>query len=35
MDTDILDGILGLEEEFYNQGYELGVADGARAGYTG
>jgi mRNA export factor len=34
MDTDILDGILELEDEFYKEGYALGVADGARAGYT-
>jgi hypothetical protein len=34
MDTDILDNILSLEEEFYKEGYHLGVIDGARAGYT-
>ncbi|OKL60537.1 hypothetical protein UA08_04309 [Talaromyces atroroseus] len=34
MDTDLLDGVLGLEEEFYKEGYALGVTDGARAGYT-
>ncbi|RAO65345.1 uncharacterized protein BHQ10_001357 [Talaromyces amestolkiae] len=34
MDTDILDNILSLEEQFYKEGYDLGVIDGARAGYT-
>jgi hypothetical protein len=34
MDTDILDNILSLEEQFYQEGYDLGVIDGARAGYT-
>lgn len=34
MDTDLLDSLLGLEEEFYQEGYNLGVADGTDAGYT-
>lgn len=34
MATDILDEVLSLEEQFYQEGYNLGVADGTRAGYT-
>lgn len=34
MDSDLLESVLGLEEKFYNEGYQLGLADGARAGYT-
>ncbi|KAJ5768838.1 hypothetical protein N7520_003397 [Penicillium odoratum] len=34
MESDLLDGLLDLEEQFYNEGYQLGVADGAEAGYT-
>ncbi|KAK2769887.1 hypothetical protein FQN53_005820 [Emmonsiellopsis sp. PD_33] len=34
MDHDLLDSLLGLEDGFYNEGYELGVSDGARAGYS-
>ncbi|KAJ5112997.1 hypothetical protein N7456_001531 [Penicillium angulare] len=34
MDSNILDSLLDLEEQFYNEGYKLGVADGAEAGYT-
>lgn len=34
MDHDLLDGLLDLEERFYKEGYDLGVADGAQAGYT-
>lgn len=33
MNTDLLDSVLGLEDEFYNEGYVLGTADGTRAGY--
>lgn len=33
MDVDPFDSLLNLEEDFYNEGYQLGVADGARAGY--
>jgi hypothetical protein len=33
MDTDLLDSLLGLEDEFYNEGHALGSSDGARAGY--
>lgn len=33
MDTDLLDGLLSLEEDFYHEGYALGAADGARAGH--
>ncbi|KAI1935563.1 hypothetical protein LOZ66_005103 [Ophidiomyces ophidiicola] len=29
-----LDSLLGLEEGFYAEGYELGVTDGQRAGYN-
>lgn len=34
MDSNLLDSLLDLEEQFYNEGYNLGVADGAEAGYT-
>lgn len=34
MDPDLLESVLGLEEKFYHEGYQLGLADGARAGYT-
>ncbi|KAJ5297968.1 hypothetical protein PENANT_c012G00283 [Penicillium antarcticum] len=34
MDSNLLDSLLDLEEEFYNEGYELGTADGAESGYT-
>jgi len=34
MDSDFLDGLLQLEDEFYNEGYKLGVTDGAQAGYA-
>ncbi|KAJ5714301.1 uncharacterized protein N7483_011482 [Penicillium malachiteum] len=34
MDSNLLDSLLDLEEQFYNEGYQLGVADGAEAGYT-
>lgn len=34
MESNLLDSLLDLEEQFYNEGYELGVADGAEAGYT-
>ncbi|CRG85609.1 hypothetical protein PISL3812_02654 [Talaromyces islandicus] len=34
MDSDLLESVLGLEEKFYHEGYQLGLADGARAGYT-
>jgi hypothetical protein len=34
MDGDLLDGLLDLEERFYEEGYELGAKDGARAGYN-
>ncbi|KAL1975626.1 hypothetical protein VTN31DRAFT_4018 [Thermomyces dupontii] len=32
--ADPLEDLLNLEEKFYKEGYDLGVADGARAGYT-
>ena len=32
MEEDPFDRLLDLEDTFYNEGYELGVADGARAG---
>jgi hypothetical protein len=34
MDSNFLDSLLDLEEQFYNEGYDLGVSDGAHAGYT-
>ena len=34
MESNLLDSLLDLEEQFYNEGYELGAADGAKAGYT-
>ncbi|KAJ5909031.1 hypothetical protein N7495_001713 [Penicillium taxi] len=34
MESNILDRLLDLEEQFYQEGYELGVADGTEAGYT-
>lgn len=30
----MLDSLLELEEKLYQEGYDLGIADGARAGYT-
>ncbi|KAI9370927.1 hypothetical protein BJX61DRAFT_535196 [Aspergillus egyptiacus] len=34
MDHNLLDSLLDVEEDFYKEGYELGAADGAEAGYT-
>ena len=34
MESNLLDSLLDIEEQFYNEGYNLGVADGADAGYT-
>lgn len=34
MESNLLDGLLDLEEDFYKEGHDLGVADGAHAGYT-
>lgn len=34
MESNLLDSLLDLEEQFYKEGYDLGVADGAHAGYT-
>ena len=34
MDPNFLDGLLDLEEDFYNEGYKLGWSDGAHAGFT-
>lgn len=34
MESNLLDSLLDLEEQFYNEGYNLGTADGAKAGYT-
>ncbi|KAL2803345.1 hypothetical protein BJX63DRAFT_76364 [Aspergillus granulosus] len=34
MDTNLLESLLDLEEDFYKEGYDLGAADGAEAGYT-
>lgn len=33
MEDDIFDSLLNLEDEFYDEGYQLGVADGSRAGH--
>ncbi|KAI5291032.1 hypothetical protein KEM52_000273 [Ascosphaera acerosa] len=30
---DVLDDLLGLEDEFYQEGFQLGAQDGTRAGY--
>lgn len=32
MESDPFDDLLGLEEQFYNEGYQLGSDDGAKAG---
>jgi len=32
METDPFDDLLGLEDQFYNEGYQLGVAEGKEAG---
>lgn len=32
MEPDPFDDLLGLEDEFYNEGYQLGALDGAKAG---
>lgn len=34
MEDDPFDGLLGLEDRFYDEGYKLGVADGTRAGHV-
>ncbi|KAL4868178.1 hypothetical protein BDV12DRAFT_106951 [Aspergillus spectabilis] len=34
MDNNLLESLLDLEEDFYKEGYDLGTADGAEAGYT-
>lgn len=34
MESNLLDDLLDLEEDFYKEGHDLGVADGAHAGYT-
>ncbi|KAJ5689748.1 hypothetical protein N7462_004140 [Penicillium macrosclerotiorum] len=34
MDSNLLDSLLDLEEQFYQEGYSLGAADGAQSGYT-
>ncbi|CEN62094.1 hypothetical protein BJX68DRAFT_180874 [Aspergillus pseudodeflectus] len=34
MDNNLLESLLDLEEDFYKEGYDLGAADGAEAGYT-
>ncbi|KAL1967521.1 hypothetical protein VTN77DRAFT_3036 [Rasamsonia byssochlamydoides] len=34
MESDLLDSLLELEEKFYKEGYDLGLSDGAQAGYT-
>ena len=33
MEDDPFDGLLGLEDRFYDEGYKLGVADGTQAGH--
>ncbi|KAJ5112122.1 Essential protein Yae1 N-terminal [Penicillium argentinense] len=34
MESNLLDSLLDLEEQFYKEGYDLGIADGAHTGYT-
>ncbi|KAJ5855773.1 Essential protein Yae1 N-terminal [Penicillium soppii] len=34
METNLLDSLLDLEEQFYNEGFRLGTVDGAETGYT-
>lgn len=34
MENNLLESLLDLEEEFYQEGYDLGLSDGAKAGYT-
>lgn len=34
MESNLLDSLLNLEEQFYEEGHGLGAADGAVAGYT-
>ncbi|KAL3448855.1 hypothetical protein BJX65DRAFT_62155 [Aspergillus insuetus] len=34
MNNNLLESLLDLEEDFYKEGYDLGAADGAEAGYT-
>lgn len=34
MDSNLLESLLDLEEQFYKEGYDLGSADGALTGYT-
>lgn len=34
MASNLLDSLLDLEEDFYKEGYDLGISDGAHAGYT-
>ncbi|KAL4946206.1 hypothetical protein BDV06DRAFT_152038 [Aspergillus oleicola] len=34
MDANIFESLLDLEEDFYKEGFDLGAADGAEAGYT-
>lgn len=34
MEPNLLDSLLDLEEQFYKEGFDLGAADGAEAGYT-
>ncbi|KAL3469332.1 DUF1715 domain protein [Aspergillus californicus] len=34
MDNNLLDSLLDVEEDFYKEGYGLGAADGAEAGYA-
>ncbi|KAL4751533.1 hypothetical protein BDW72DRAFT_92390 [Aspergillus terricola var. indicus] len=34
MDNNLLESLLDLEEDFYKEGFDLGAADGAEAGYA-
>jgi mRNA export factor len=34
MESDLLEDLLHVEEQFYQEGYALGLADGAQAGYA-
>ena len=34
MEDDLFDSLLDLEEQYYNEGFQLGTADGTRAGHV-
>lgn len=35
MEDDLFDSLLGLEDQYYKEGYDLGVTDGTQAGFIG